>query len=259
MLNYGLNQNSVKVLSYFETKDYSLFVNTVINRELDVAHVKALAEDIKVHGLLRPLNVVRLGNKYHVYDGGHRLEACKLADVAVKFIVDAAVKTTKELVQLMVTINRSREIKDKDYVKIYASTGNNNYVEYQNFKQKYGSDFKHGAIINILTVDGGDGNTSKKFKNEKFVVGNLISAYRFADDLISVKQSNPREYNQEKFIQALIPYWMNPAFSINTLLNSLRKPKFARIFDGIYNVPVYKATIHKVYNDSLPMNRRITA
>jgi len=251
MRNYA--NNSITVLSYFETSDYNLFVNTGVNREINTANLNSIVESMKQVGLLVPITVAKLGNKYHILDGGHRFEACKICKIPVKFLLQGGVADT---VKTMVILNKNKSWQDRDYVKGYASSGNQNYVEYQNFEAKY-PDFKSGSITMILAVDGGSGYTSKMFRDEKFVCGNLTSAYRLADDLMALKASNPREYNNIKFVQALIPFWLNPVYNHKRFMQSVRKPKYAKEFDGIYNVTVFKAAISDVYNDGLPMNKRI--
>lgn len=245
--------NSVKVLTYFETSDYDLFVNTAINRDTTASHVKTLAESIKVHGLLRPINVVRLGNKYHIIDGGNRFEACKIAGVPIKFIV---MSQGQDTMTTMAEINKSLAFRDKDYIKGYANEGNENYKRYMEFQKMY-SEFNCGCLQCILTVNGGDGATSKMFRNGKFITGDLVSACSFADDLMALKPSNPREYNNTKFVIAMSMVWKNPAYNHHTFMRSVRKSKFKRIFDGIYNVGVFKEAILTVYNDCLPRDKRI--
>lgn len=99
------------VVSFFISKDYSLFNFFEFNRPVDKTHIKKLAASMKVRGFRGAIIVIRTSiidgiERLYILDGQHRFEACKLLGIEFKFeIVD--IKTELELAQYIADVNNS--------------------------------------------------------------------------------------------------------------------------------------------------------
>lgn len=245
----NFTKSDLTIMSYYKTSNYDYFVNTSVNREVNLKHVASLAESIKKMGLLKPLNVVKLGNKYHILDGGNRLAACKLAGVPVTFIV-LQVVTEDNIVEVMAELNKQINWKDSDYVKGYAANGKLAYQDYEAFKSRY-SDFKQNGIQCILAMDGGEKYTGVNFRNGEFVSGNLITSCTFTDDLLVLRDMGFKQFNNTKFIQALIPIWLSEKYNHNQLVKGIQRKTYENAFDGLNSIKLFKKKIILVYYHGL--------
>ncbi len=247
-------ENKVSLVhNYYETNDYRLFVNSDINRDVDMKNVKKLAESIARIGLIQPINVAKQGKKFHVIDGFHRLEACILAGKPVKYIIEDQIVDN---VEVMTELNRLRKSwVNADYVKSYLAAGNQNYVQYMKFVETY-PDFPNNALGAILCVSRGERFNANDFKSGSFKVGDILTATNFAEDLMAIKPYN-KVYCNVKFVRAFMHIWRNPRYNHQVFLNSLQKPKFKRHFEGLDNHSRMLTAIYEVYNDAQRVSNRI--
>ncbi len=243
---------------YYET-DYTMFVNTVMNRAIDKNHVKKLVKSFAEIGQVQAIICVNFNNKYHVIDGGHRLEACKIAKLPVKFDKIKDVKTTQEFVQLMSALNGYKKpMGIKDFDNIWAADGNQNYVEVQKFSQKH-PDFNKtfGVYPMVLAMGGGSGWTTKFFNTGKFILGDVATAESFIKDLISLKPYFPKYYTNTKFIIAFMYYWNQFNYDHKVMLKASADKNFQYIFNGIGNIFVFKEKISKLYNSKVRGDKKL--
>ena len=70
-----------------ETNNYSLFKSITSNREVNMAHVRKLAKAIQKNNMLH-LNPIIVDNNMNVIDGQHRLEAAKLLEISLFYVID---------------------------------------------------------------------------------------------------------------------------------------------------------------------------
>ncbi len=247
-----------KATFYYET-DYSMFVNTVMNRPTDKNHVKKLVKSFGEIGQVQAIIVVNYRNKYHVIDGGHRLEACKISRLPVKFDKIKDVQTTQEFVQLMSALNGYKKpMGIKDFDNIWAADGNPNYIEIQKLSQKYPNFSKtFGIYPMVLAMDGGSGWTTKPFNSGQFVAGNSVTAENFIRDLVSLKQYFPKHYTNTKFVIAYMYYWNQPKYDHKVMLKASADKNHQYIFNGIGNIFAFKEKISQLYNSKVRGNDKL--
>ncbi len=112
-------KQSKKIGFIFETSDYSIFRLDPTNR--DIKKVDGLVAQAKSIGIISPIIV---DENYVVYDGQHRLEASKIANVPIKYIVIEGVGA-----EAMIGMNtNSSNWKLIDYANHYAKMG---FIDYQ--------------------------------------------------------------------------------------------------------------------------------
>lgn len=78
----------MKVLS---TTEYDLFEDIASNREVDDKHVKHLVQSISERNLLE-LNPILVNSSLEIIDGQHRLQAAKLLQVPIFYVVSDTIK-----------------------------------------------------------------------------------------------------------------------------------------------------------------------
>jgi len=240
-----------KRYSYYESTEYDNFIHTEVNRNPDPNNVKRLAKSIGEIGQIQPIIVTVLNGKLHIIDGGNRVDACKIVGIPVKYIISSV----EDSVKTMASLNHIRKSwTNNDYVKSYIAIQNQNYIEYQNFIEKY-PDFPNNVTGIILAVDGGR-FTGACFKSGDFKVGELNSAYQYAEELIDIK-SHSNAYRHLRFVKTLTYIRKNPRYEHKVFLNNIQKPKFRNYFDGLDSSARMSFAIYEVYNERLKEENRL--
>lgn len=235
------------------SKNYRLFKNIEVNRDINDARVMELSDSINRIGLLNEIIVVIMDGIYVILDGGHRFEAIKRisGDVRAKVLLD--VKTTDEMLEIMRDLNTNvvKWVTD-NFSRIFAKQQNINYQYYEMFKKNYGSIIPNDAISQILAFDGGSGFYSRQFKKGDFVVGNVETAAEIFDNLIAYKPYIKTKSGgiHIKFIQAYLNVIKrNVNFSATRFLEAvMRQPNE---FKGLVQPLMFEAKIIDVYNNGL--------
>ena len=112
-----------KVNEIFETYDYEKFTLLTGNRKRNQKKINAVAKKMKKHGWLNTVEIT-VNQYFQVIDGQHRLEAAKIAGVAVLYkIVEGA--GLKEVIK---TNSGSSNWKIVDHIPSQINLGNKNFI-----------------------------------------------------------------------------------------------------------------------------------
>jgi hypothetical protein len=114
------------------TQNYDLFQIILSNREVDASHVKKLARSIQRKNLLYVRPVI-VNNKMQVIDGQHRIEACKLLNEPVYYII--ADHLTKDDIAILNTAQKNWS--RNDFINFYAIEGREKYKDLSKLINKY--------------------------------------------------------------------------------------------------------------------------
>lgn len=123
-----------------KTTRYEDFKIAIGNREINPSHVKQLKDSIAKNGYHGAPIVV--SGDMTIIDGQHRFTACKELGIPVPYMIDkeASIETARYL-------NCSQKAWGaNDFVKSFASTGNQNYVRLQQFMKTSGLPFRMAVI-----------------------------------------------------------------------------------------------------------------
>jgi len=115
------------------TKKYSDFVHNHEQRPINQNHVKNLIESMRLYGFLesKPIQCYRHNGKLVVVDGHHRLEAAMALGIEVCVVIESA-----ESQDTMPAVNSIvKKWEAKDFVRLYASRGNHNYIALLEYEQ----------------------------------------------------------------------------------------------------------------------------
>jgi hypothetical protein len=209
-----------------KTEDLSIFKKAEGNRDIDPANLKKIVNSIKINNMLelRPLTV---NKNMEVLDGQHRLEAAKVLGLPVYYEIN--VDATPEDMILLNTAQKGWSM--DDYVKFYASRGDENYIRVLDLAKKY--DCSAASIISLSGKGYSTGEgTRRALKN-----GRLKFDFLEAEDKIKEKMW---QYNQVAdfiksrtfegvnytgritFKRALFVLFDNPEFVFSTFMHKLQ-------------------------------------
>lgn len=114
------------------TTDYDQFKYFVSNREVDKTHVRKLVASIEQKNLMyiRPAIVT---DEMYVIDGQHRIEACRLLNVPVYYIVTEGL--TKADIAILNTAQKNWT--RLDFINFYAIEGKQEYMTFSKLVNRF--------------------------------------------------------------------------------------------------------------------------
>lgn len=136
-------------IKIFHTLDHETFKTQEGNRDLASSDLKKIEKKILDNNLLR-YHPILVSKEYHVIDGQHRLEVAKRNNLDVYFIVMEA-ESTLETTQLINTTGKPWQV--KDFLKSYIALGNEEYIKFNKYLQKY-KFLTTSQLIGIAVVGG---------------------------------------------------------------------------------------------------------
>ena len=235
-----------KINEVFETYNYNQFKLLKNNRLIDKSHVKRLKISMSEKRLFSPILVNERGC---IIDGQHRFEAQKDLKVSIPYIIEKGYGEEEAKILNLNTTNW----KVSDWERHYCNVGLQDYLAYSDFKQKY--KFESDQCQHILTQ--GESKGMQFFKKGFFKVKNLKVAYRYADQIISVKPYF-KHYNERFFVRAMISIFKNfktlnqgkeydnsqllykLSLAGNSLVKCVDKKAYLRLIEDILNHRVSK-------------------
>tara|TARA_R100000544_G_scaffold30907_1_gene17152 strand:- start:695 stop:1513 length:819 start_codon:yes stop_codon:yes gene_type:complete len=184
-------------------KNYTKFTLFDDNRDINEAHVEALAKSMKKSGQLMP--IIANGNR-EVMDGQHRLKACELLNIPVAYVVTIG-GTSK---QIALINNTQKGWRTQDYLKHYSHKNHSNSAEYKKiilFFKEYKLLFSVGMCLLSGNLNNGrrwDMGVIASFKDGSFKIKNLESAQTIAGQLLKFKSFVPNLVQIVKFCIAFV-------------------------------------------------------
>jgi len=251
-LNYRDNNNKKRtnkmetVNRVRKTHNYNMFGAIDGNRTINQTHVRALKKSINKEHVPTPIIV---NSKYEIIDGQHRVEAIKQLGKPVYFVVidDLAVNDVKRLN----TIGRNWTV--KDFMELYIKEGNQNYIVYRNFLDKY--KFNHNETITLLGNKKTTGGTQcMMFRDGDFVVHDYNRAVRNVEKILMVKDYYDG-YRRRSFVYALLDLFGNEKYDHDRFLKKL-KYQSVKLQDQT-TFKQYLQVIEEIYNYKTSEKNRV--
>jgi hypothetical protein len=186
----------------YKTNDLSKFNNYEFNRDLDLGHVKILANKIKDFSLCPLICTIDNGNVF-ILDGQHRLEVAKRKNVPIYYrLIDNV--SALDIAELQVKKNWSI----LNWVKYWAYHGKKDYVKLMELHDAHG--ITPGAIASLMTTDKSylntyslaiSGGIAQKIATGKFIITNE----QFGMLILKQLQDYPTNIKRTtRFIKALV-------------------------------------------------------
>jgi hypothetical protein len=245
-----------------KTTDYNIFVNSVVNREVDDNHVKELMKSFEEHPELIPHNPAILAphptesGKFHVIEGQHSIEALIRLQWPIYYTIGDKLQDRHAPV-----LNSSQKNwRNENYLHSYAKQGFSNYVKLEKILAKY-PQAPTTPSISIMHM----GSPKSRFAVREFKLKRLKDDY--ADDLVQLfkelekldkavaeKAPDQKQFAfNSRFIHAYYRLWKYPSkdsFDTKRFLKQVQK--YPHTFLPQIDVREYERMIEKVYN----FNRR---
>ena len=186
-----------KVVEIYETKDYSIFKFRDNNREVNVNHVKKLANRMKENGWLSS-SVVTLNGGGEVIDGQHRVKAAMSVNCPIRYKVTRGAGSDE--MTAMNTLQKNWS--PFDHLHKFVTKGNPHYVTFDKFVKEFPM-FKYTEVAMLLN------NTLSTIKRDTFesgdyVVRNEKKARSWAEQILQLRPYFEKYYTKAIFVRAFI-------------------------------------------------------
>jgi hypothetical protein len=232
------NIQGKKVNEVFQTKDYDKFKFIKGNRPIIESHVKNLAKNMIENGWLTGSYIV-INGKLEIIDGQNRLEAAKIAKIAVHYIIE---KSANE--DTVHGLNKNRKgWKIINHIQQFVDKNNRHYISLQEFMNTYphfrpteAMMFCKNKYVRI---------SAEHFESGQFTVNDMNKASKWAEKIIELKPYF-KDYNKALFVRAIIISLSNEDFNLNEFVKKVKLRPLNMVSCG--SVEQYIETIEKVYN-----------
>lgn len=248
------NKTSKEVNKVYKTSELEVFKPIKGNRPTNPMHIKRLAASIIQNGLLQ--NPIIVNEKMGVIDGQHRLDAAKLSNSNIYYIIVKGYDL-KEVQTL--NINQKNWTK-KDFMDGYAAMGIKPYIKLKDFIN-YNKVFNITDCIslcsNVISSSVYDKSQDNRIKNlekskrkEIFEEGTWVGrnfnlAQENADKLKMIKPYYDG-YKRSTFIGTMLGLFKNEKFDFFEFLDKLKYQK--QRMEDCTTVAQYKLLIEDIYN-----------
>jgi hypothetical protein len=213
---------NVTTIQIHSTTNYDMLKTYKSNRLVSKAHVKNIADSMKLYGNTSVGLVAELNGVLYIVDGQHRCTACRTLGIPFDY-KKITIKDSDELVKFMSSINnKSKKWKDIDYLNAWASEGKKSYQ----WVQEVNNDFKSVTFSNLINIvgwskkdfqDGTWSITKKEFFKAMRVVRNL-------DNMISVFKELGMS-TRAQLLRAPISAMLSPNYNHTKMVKVLREGK----------------------------------
>ena len=211
--------DATEVRTIYETEAYGAFSFITGNRNINKSHLEKLRKSMME--MLIPIPIV-VNEKLQIIDGQHRYMICKeegwtLTFMQIKGLNLTHVQKINELMKVWTAeafmhcyCDLALETEDGEY---------DDYVEYREFKRKYG--FGHNETQAILTNQRMfSGNLSERFRNGSFKINNLKKAIHVAERITDVGKYY-QGYKRRGFVIAMLQCMAIPEYNHDRFLSKL--------------------------------------
>lgn len=222
----------------YMTEDYEMFKFMGGNRNINSAQLHRLEQSINEQYIQVPIIV---NEKMQIIDGQHRYTVLKSLKKPIYYIQIEGLGLKE--VQRLNTINKNWSM--KDYMTSYCDQGMPDYIQYKDFKERYGFGYMESMMLLINKKHAPNGDAVINFKNGKFRIGSLRRAEQDATKILSLEKFYDG-VRRRSFVLAYMECLQNPLFKSNRFM---QKAKYQSIkFADQASKGDYLRMIEKIYN-----------
>lgn len=225
---------------------------TGINRDIDKKHVQNIKS--RMRELYIP-SVIRVNKDWYILDGQHSKQALmELAEgnenLEIAYVMYDTQRRDRETCILLNTTNKNW--KYDNFMNSYIQDGNDNYIWFKEFKEKYKLSYITAMYMSLGIDQGGNknnGSIGKIFNNGELVVTKeqRIRAIQIAEELQEVKKLIPKAIGKTRTFQnAFTKVALNEKYSHQRMTNKLDyqynrvhkctcKEDYVEMLEDIYN------------------------
>ena len=228
-------QKGQEVNKVYITYDLSIFKTLDGNRDVIQSHLKRLSKSMKENRLFSPIIV---NENMEVIDGQHRLMASKINNTPIEYIVVVGYG----LKEVQVLNANSKNWNSDDYMNGYCDLGNNEYIKYREFKEKYG--FGHSECQALLSNQA-NSNLQPIFNTGEFKIKNYKIAVDMAERITMVSEFYSG-YKRRNFVFSLMNLFNNENFEFTQFIQKLKIQPTALV--DCTTTSSYLLLIEDIYN-----------
>ena len=224
--------------SVYKTKTYERFNHIKGNRLVNKANLIKIVNSIKIKDLKVPIIV---NENYEVIDGQHRLESYRYLKKPIHYIIMKGYGL--EDVHRINSVSKTWSY--NDFMDGYSGMGNENYILYKKFKNKY--KFGHRECLRILKGQGCNiiakdvfDNGSLKLSNKEYNAGCIIA------DMVYAIKPYYKGFKRQNFVLALLDVFNKDIYDHNVFIKRLsnqsmeltdqpRTEQYIQLIEKIYN------------------------
>lgn len=229
-----------KIAYIYSTKDYNWFSYDVINRNVQdekaKKHIRELVEELKKDGQLEPIIVTKDGI---VINGQHRLEACKILDIPIHYIIRNV--SNQMIYKAHSTVKKWSM---RTYVESHAKDGKKDYQDLLELADEYKVDVNFIAEIS-------SGRNNEMIRNGEFKLRKKEKVKTFLEFHRGLR-SHVIKSGSQGFINALFSLFSIPTIDLERLKEKIIIN--ASEFTVVLNKNQCLEKFLQFYNSSLPKN-----
>lgn len=220
------------------TTNYSMFKPIDGNRNKNLMHINRLKKSMAEKYLF---TIITVNEKFEIIDGQHRFDVIQELKLPLHYVICYGYG----LNEVHILNANSKTWNANDYLEGYCKMGYKDYIEYKNFKEKYG--FGHLESMVILS-DGKMGaavNIANNFYKGEFKIKNSNEAYIIAEK-IKITGQFYEGYTRRSYVYAMINLFKNKNFVFIEFLQKLKTQPTALC--DCTSTETYIALIEEIYN-----------
>lgn len=226
-----------EIAKVYKTTDYHLFMSIDGNRNKNPLHISKLKKSMKNNYLF---TVIIVNEKYEIIDGQHRFECIKELKLPLYYIICDGYG----LNEVHVLNQNSKIWNSDDYLDGYCNMGNEHYIKYKEFKNKYR--FGHNECMAMLSgVTGSGGNLTYTFKNGLFKTTHLKESIEIAEKIYMLKDIYDG-FKRRSFIFAILYLLTKTEFDFLEFLQKVKNQPNALV--NCSDTKQYVLLIEEIYN-----------
>ena len=204
----------------YMTTDYGMFSYDEKNRNIDPHNVSRIADSMEKNFLITIALVIRTKDKLIVFDGQHRLEACRIKKKPFYFTIiddlDAVKVHTSS--DTLATLQTTKRWMPADYVNFYARQGKEEYKKMEEFMQETGLP----SIASHVCLTGTTGVAiNRGFFFGRLVVKDLERAYALAKIINKFREMGLTGATNPRFVSALFKGLMRHTIKLSKLYSGV--------------------------------------
>jgi len=233
-------------MKILQTKDYDMFTFIKGNRNINIAKLTKIMNDISDgFNMLQycPIICSEKEGKLLIIDGQHRFEISKRIEQPVYYVVCSDIT----LLQIATLNSRTDKWKWNDFLNCYISIGYLDYIELKKFIDKY--KVKPSVATGLLM----DFNVKSRNSDFKFIDGNFkVNYLQEASALIEFTEFYFSRYifSKDRFLIGAVQLLQKKGI-IDWERFALKLSQKPMLMDKQGDVKQYILNIERIYNDGL--------
>ena len=227
------------------TNDYSMFKFLDGNRQINQLNLNRIIASMRENPLI---TILIVNEKMEIIDGQHRFLALKELGLPVNYVIAYGYGTDEVSVLNAIGMNWTKT----DYLETYVSKGNENYLKFKMFKEKYPK-LTFTMCVRLLSGFNSHRNSnfngaigsSRDFEKGLFVINDLPSAHKYAKMLMHFEK-HYKGFADLTFCLTLLNIFKHENYDHERMMKRLDAQPNA--IHGCKNQKQYHELLEEIYN-----------